>query len=326
MIARILKIMLALQLLAVAALCYVAITVWHIGEPALALALAVFCLFLFRLLITAHNFLQSWRFRSPTPRQHRPRPQERVRLFLNEFACSMLASSWTMAWPATGWHLAGEPVGLPVLLLHGYGSNGGYWIQLSRLLARQRVSHYALDMAPAADAGIDDYVPLVNSAVAELRARTGASQVIIVAHSMGGLVARAWMRRHGGAQLARLITLGTPHHGTALANFGFGQNALQMRRNGVAGASAWLTTLADGETGPQRALITSIFSHHDNIIAPQTSSYLPGARNIEFGAIGHVALGRDARVLECVREEIALASREAAPAPRGADARAGHAG
>jgi pimeloyl-ACP methyl ester carboxylesterase len=321
MIARILKIMLALQVLAVAGLCYVAITVWHIGQPALALAL--FCLFLFRLLITAHNFLQSWRFRSPTPRQYRLRPQQRLQLFFHEFAASMLASSWTMAWPVTGWRLADAPVGLPVLLLHGYGSNGGYWTQLSRLLVRQRISHYALDMAPAADAGIDDYVPLVNSAVAELCARTGASQVIIVAHSMGGLVARAWMRRHGSAQLARLITLGTPHHGTALANFGFGQNALQMRRNGVAGASVWLSTLADDDAGPQRALITSIFSHHDNIVAPQTSSYLPGARNIEFAAIGHVALGRDARVLQCVQEEIALASQEAAAAPQGCQTRAG---
>jgi triacylglycerol esterase/lipase EstA (alpha/beta hydrolase family) len=49
-------------------------------------------------------------------------------------------------------------------------------------------------------------------------------QVIIVAHSMGGLVARSMMKNYAfgtstGASLASLlITLGTPHHGSPLAN------------------------------------------------------------------------------------------------------------
>jgi hypothetical protein len=52
-------------------------------------------------------------------------------------------------------------------------------------------------------------------------------------------------------------------------------------------------------------LITSIYTHHDNIIAPQTSSVLPGARNIEFGGVGHVALGSNPRILAAVMREIA---------------------
>jgi hypothetical protein len=54
-----------------------------------------------------------------------------------------------------------------------------------------------------------------------------------------------------------------------------------------------------------RALFTSIFSHHDNIISPQTSSLLPGARNLAFGGIGHVALGRNPRILGTVMRELA---------------------
>jgi len=45
-------------------------------------------------------------------------------------------------------------------------------------------------------------------------------QVVIIAHSMGGLVARSAIEEHG-ASVLRLITLGTPHQGTPLAAEGF---------------------------------------------------------------------------------------------------------
>jgi len=43
------------------------------------------------------------------------------------------------------------------------------------------------------------------------------NEIVIVAHSMGGLVARSAIEEHG-AKVAKLITLGTPHLGTPLAN------------------------------------------------------------------------------------------------------------
>ena len=45
------------------------------------------------------------------------------------------------------------------------------------------------------------------------------NDIIILAHSMGGLVARAYMAEtDGGDKVAKLITLATPHHGTPAAN------------------------------------------------------------------------------------------------------------
>lgn len=52
--------------------------------------------------------------------------------------------------------------------------------------------------------------------------------------------------------------------------------------------------------------MTSMYSHHDNIVAPQASAQLPGARNIAFCGIGHVALASDARVLRQLLEEITI--------------------
>lgn len=272
--------------------------------PALALGLAT--VLMVRLLINANNFVLASRAASPTPDEFRLGLAGRLHLFGEEFAASMLQSSWSMPRAMPHQVIYPDSPHPPVLLLHGYGCNSGYWSALTPLLDAARISHATLDLEPVAG-DIDGYVPQVQRAALQLCAQAGAAQLVIVAHSMGGLVARAWMREHGIARVARLITLGTPHHGTCLASFGVGRNAAQMRRAGCADGleSPWLRALAAGESAEARALITSIFTHHDNIIAPQTSSVLEGARNIAFGGVGHVALGRNRRVLARVMQEIA---------------------
>lgn len=305
MVIRILQWILAVQLAAAAGFWYAATRYWPAAGQIGAAALAVALLLLVRLLITANNFWLSWRQRSDTPAEHALDWRGRLRLFCGEFAATMLSTSWSMLRRQGALHLAaGGGPQVPVLLIHGYGANGGYWDRLRALLAQRGISHLAVDLEPLT-AGIDDYAPLIEQAVQRLCAATGAPQVIVLAHSMGGLVARAYLRRYGAARIAHVITLGTPHHGTGLARLGVGRNARQMRRS-----AAWLDGLAASEQAALRALITSIWSHHDNIIAPQTSCRLAGARNLEFGGIGHVALGRHPRILACVLDEIARVSSE----------------
>ncbi|MES2263295.1 MAG: alpha/beta fold hydrolase [Pseudomonadota bacterium] len=297
MVTRLLAWVLALQLAVIGAVAWALSAHWPgAGLVAAGVAAAALVLLL-RLAITANNFWLSWRARSETPAEHALGLDARLRLFCGEFYATMLASSWHMLRGGHALHLGGSAT-LPVLLVHGYGCNSGYWSGLSALLRRRGVSYLALDLEPVM-AGIDDYAPLLEAALHRLCAASGAPRAIVVAHSMGGLAARAYLRRYGAARLARVITLGTPHHGTALAGFGPGENARQMRRD-----SPWLQALAASETAPTRALFTSLWSHHDNIIAPQDSSHLPGARNVEFGGIGHVALGRAPQIQQAVLDEI----------------------
>ncbi|NRR28656.1 alpha/beta fold hydrolase [Oxalobacteraceae bacterium] len=345
MIKRLLVLLLLAEAAAVLLLAWGASQWWLLaGLPALGVGLAV--LLLLRLLITVNNFHLSWRKGSATPAEHVLAPLPWLRMLLGEFAATMLTSSWTMLRPV-GWQVPpagqhglrhGQPhrqphrqphsqphrqphsqpqgrqagAGLPVLLVHGYACNGGYWRQLSARLRQAGISHAALDLEPPGG-DIDDFADQLEQAAARLCAATGSVQLIVVGHSMGGLVARAWMRRYGSARVARVITLGTPHHGTALAGFGPGRNAVQMRHQ-----SDWLAALAASEANSQRGLITSIYSHHDNIVAPQDSGFLPGARNIALGAIGHVALGRHASVLQLTLEEIAAANMSARAMDSGA--------
>jgi triacylglycerol esterase/lipase EstA (alpha/beta hydrolase family) len=254
---------------------------------------------LVRLLINMNNFAMASHFASATPEAFRLNGAARLRLLADEYLASMLVTSWLIPRASAATRIHPDSGRVPVLLLHGYGCNSGYWVHLTPLLDAAKISHATVDLEPVAG-DIDGYVPLVERAVRDLLAATGADKVAIVAHSMGGLVARAWMRAHGTGRVARVITLGTPHHGTALARFGPGLNAVQMRPG-----SAWLRALAAGEDGAARALVTSLYTHHDNIVAPQESSRLEGARNLEFGGVGHVALGSNPRVLEAVMQELA---------------------
>jgi len=256
-----------------------------------------------RLLINMNNFLLAACFASPTPAAFRLGPAARLRLLAEEFCASMLTTSWRMPRAVAGMRLHPDSVKVPVLLVHGYGCNSGYWARLLPLLDAERISHATVDLEPIGG-DIDAYAGQVQRAVEQLCAASGQRQVAIVGHSMGGLVARAWMRACGTARVARVIMLGTPHHGTALAGFGPGANARQMRWSRAGGASAWLQRLAAAEDPATRALVCSLFSHHDNIVAPQLSSVLPGARHVEFGGVGHVALGSNRRVLAEVMREL----------------------
>ena len=305
-----LRALLALQAVAVGA---VAATVhgrcgWSWGA---ALAAALALLVLVRALICTNNFLLSASSASVTPPAARPGVAGWLGLWGREFVASLLQSSWHGARGAPFERIVEDGAGVPVLLLHGYGCNSGYWQQLSTRLAAQRINHASIDLAPLG-APIDDYCEQVERAVDALCAATGASAVAIVAHSMGGLVARAWLRRYGSTRLLRLITLGSPHHGTTLANFGIGANAAQMRRSRSGRQSDWLARLDADELqagGASRALITSLYSYQDNIVSPQESSCLSGARLLPMGGVGHVALGRDARVLAAVLAELAALPR-----------------
>jgi pimeloyl-ACP methyl ester carboxylesterase len=66
---------------------------------------------------------------------------------------------------------------------------------------------------PTATRLLDDLALVVD----HTRATVAAGQaLLLLGHSMGGLVIRAWMRAKGDAQVAVAVTLGSPHLGTQI--------------------------------------------------------------------------------------------------------------
>ncbi|WP_066738997.1 triacylglycerol lipase [Cupriavidus sp. D384] len=183
----------------------------------------------------------------------------------------------------------------PVLLVHGYGCNHAVWLDMAPALADAGYRCEAIDLAPVLG-DIDDYAPQLLARMREIQARSGQAP-LLVCHSMGGLAARAAqvLAEHSGGGFActGIVTLGSPHQGCALARFGSGRNALQMRWQ-----SAWLAALAAAETPEMRARIVSVFSWHDSIAGPAGTSWLDGAQHVALDGIGHVSLLRDPRAVQ----------------------------
>ncbi len=315
MVARITRLLILLQCLFGVAVFFIASRLLHIQNFWLAGALGVGLVLAGRLSITANSFLLARLYRSETPARFQINWRLASQLFRSEFNASMISSSWSMAFCSFERRPARNPRGLPVLLIHGYGCNSGYWHSMSQRLADARISHHAVNLEPILT-NIDNYVPIIDRAVDALLRDSGQSKIIVVAHSMGGLATRAYLRDHGSSRIAKVVTLGTPHKGTGLANHGAGENSRQMRHEFANGgsASAWILKLAATESAATRSLFVSVYSHHDNIVAPQMSAHLDGAVNIELRGIGHVAMALNAEVQHLVISQILMTDADQEPA------------
>lgn len=118
-----------------------------------------------------------------------------------------------------------------------------------------------------------------------LDSAVGGGRIDLVAHSMGGLVARCYLQLLGGARrVDRLITLGTPHHGTHAANF---IPAALVRQ--ILPESPFLRHL-NAEPPPARLHVTSIVAGRDLLIQPVTSARCPFGESIQFDDFGHLEL------------------------------------
>lgn len=63
------------------------------------------------------------------------------------------------------------------------------------------------------DNGIENYSLELEPIINLVKECTGSDEVIIIAHSMGGLVSRKYMADYGNSSVKKLITLATPHYG-----------------------------------------------------------------------------------------------------------------
>jgi pimeloyl-ACP methyl ester carboxylesterase len=133
----------------------------------------------------------------------------------------------------------------------------------------------------------------LEGACARLRRETGAAAVDVVAHGAGGLIARAWLRRRGrAAGVYRLVTLASPHQGTASA------------QRGLRPGSPLLAHLAHDDPVPGLVDAIAIYSPDDTVVVPAANGYYPGAFNIEIDGIGHVAMLVSRRVGALVCENL----------------------
>ena len=179
-----------------------------------------------------------------------------------------------------------------VVFIHGFICNRGLWTPWLARLKKHRRAFVAVNLEPVFGS-IDDYVPLIEQAIQKVTVTTGKPPVV-VCHSMGGLVIRAWLRSAADTdeRVHHIVTIGSPHHGTWLARFSFMRNGRQMTL-----ANRWLAQLEADEPPGRHTLFTCFYSNCDNIVFPASSATLAGADNRFIAGEAHLALAFNQEVI-----------------------------
>jgi len=231
-----------------------------------------------------------------------------VRAAFVEFgACMLLLPFWPL-WMLVGasYEAAHEGEGEargrrnPVVLLHGFAMNRTNWIWLGRRLARRGIGPlYATSyFSPQSVRRSAEHLARF---VDRVCAREKCDHVDIVGHSLGGVVARYYVERLGGARkVGRVVTIGSPHNGTIIARLG----ALFPSARETLQNSSFYT-----ELGPlarrEHIAFTSVWSRADAISEPpESSSIAPAGEDCVFEDLGHLSLLLSPRVLDTVAQRL----------------------
>jgi triacylglycerol esterase/lipase EstA (alpha/beta hydrolase family) len=186
----------------------------------------------------------------------------------------------------------------PVILIHGYGMNRASMTPLAARLSAAGLGpvtgfeYWSLGKIASAARRLGEFVD-------EVRAATGAAQVDVVGHSMGGVVGRYYVVLGGGDGAVRdLVTIGSPHAGTGASLVGVGRPIRELT-NG----STLLARLAAAPP-PSRTKLTAIWSHADPLVRGR-DAHLDGADEIVFDDLGHISMLASRRVANAIITRLA---------------------
>ena len=202
----------------------------------------------------------------------------------------------------------------PVLLVPGYGDKLS---SLATLAAALRHSGRDVTLVNLPGGGTGDLrgqAKALGSAATAAIARTHAPSVDVVGYSAGGVVARLWVKDFGGrGQARRVITLGSPQHGTGVAGVAVDVAPSQcpVACQQLAPDSSLLRALDAGDETPAGPAFVSIWTTDDIVVTPPDSASLVGAVDYAMQSVcpgvrlAHGDLPESPLVIAAVRLELA---------------------
>jgi len=189
----------------------------------------------------------------------------------------------------------------PVVLVHGLSSNQyvwndyAYWFQLEGVPTfRRSYNFYQSNRTTAA---------LVGEWVEEARAAFHAEKVDIVAHSMGAMSSRYYLKFLGGANFVDdWMSIGGVNYGSTAPVFCGGSLSWYTVCQEMTVGSAFLQELNAGDDTPGAVNYGAIWSSCDDLINPDANAQIIGGTNINVGCYGHNLMLYSFYVYSRVRE------------------------
>lgn len=204
----------------------------------------------------------------------------------------------------------------PVIIVNGTFGPAFFYEPLA---ARLRADGYHVSIFELTNLGTGDIARTardLNAFADRVRAQTGASKVDLVGHSQGGLVARQYIKFEGGSsEVDSLVSLGSPHYGTAVANiadfFGLGNCIGVVACEQMAIGSTFLANLNAGDDTIGSVRYTNLYTIYDELVQPVGNAALfDGATNVlvqwqcPLRVVAHVGLALDGTVYDGVHDAL----------------------
>lgn len=171
------------------------------------------------------------------------------------------------------------PPRTPVLLVHGFAMNASCFYPMAWWLQRQGFTWvHSINHRPFSSP-IPVFARNLGAHIAALKAASGADQVDIVAHSMGGVIAAWYINRMDGAKdVRRFITIGTPWRGTKMSIWGRRREARDMHPDSE--------VIADIQRPAVPAI--ALHSNTDHLVIPASHALTDGVKGELLPNMGHL--------------------------------------
>lgn len=189
----------------------------------------------------------------------------------------------------------GPVSGRPVLCVHGLFLNDTtLWGIRQRLRALGRPTRAVFMGVPYPTPAT--YVVPLTRVMREMANRYPDEGFEIIAHSIGGVMTREVLTRHPdlASSVHRIVTLGSPHHGTAVVRWIRFGPIYRM----LALGSDYLRQLGDFAVLAPHATATTLATQHDLVVYPVATCHLDGAHPVTLSEISHLGLLTEPRVLD----------------------------
>jgi triacylglycerol lipase len=142
-----------------------------------------------------------------------------------------------------------------------------------------------------------DHAAEIDSVVTQMLLSTGTAEVDIVAHSMGGLATRWFLKTRPEARVRRAVFIASPHRGTLSAMLAWGAGSDEMLPR-----SEFLDSLNQGPVVPPGVEAITIRTPIDTHIFPAESATLPDVNDYTVCCPTHAGLIRDEKVFRLVSD------------------------
>ncbi|MBX9393637.1 lipase [Streptomyces sp. TRM72054] len=205
--------------------------------------------------------------------------------------------------------------GIPVLLVHGLADGASVVPPLERELRGDGVGPFIQVACNAFGPDIRTAARSLGDQVEPACAQGAGRSAVVIGYSLGGLIARYYVQRLGGdAYVPLVITLATPHGGTATALLAPAHPLLRQLRPG----SELLTELAEPAPGC-RTRFVAFHSDLDEAVIPAARGRIDHpdlkARNVLVPGVGHLTLPLHRPVIAEMRALLAAAQLTFAVSP-----------